>query len=468
MKKLSSQKLRGLLLSSIFILASFAPSSSTLAAIESDPAVPKILSRAYWGADETLMTWPIEYAKVQKIIVHHTASTKLVPDTDGSGEYKSMVNAIYRYHASSKGWTDGEGTSYVGFGDIGYNYVIDPNGNIYEGRKGGNGVVAGHASGFNEGSVGISIIGNYQDGATGQTNTSLDPKVEKALARLIGWIAANNDLQLNVTSNFLGKNIDGVVGHKDVAPTQCPGNVLYVQLSAAQTDADLYEEAFDSYIYQTEGDSAYYVLGGGYKTKFANRSSLPSTYQNRQVQMISKTQLNAYQYKDMKVLPDGTLIQENGSGTVYYLEGGKKRPLGMSEAEFLKLGFKSSDVVSVSSTEIDYYELGSIIKYGPDGSLLRDAQGTVYLIDGGKKRRFTSATLFTRLGYSWTKVKTDANLEYYLTGDVMRYSNGTLVRASSAQNVYLIESGKKRLFTSGSGSKRTQTANGLLASITVT
>lgn len=435
--------------SALCLLSLFAIGSQFSAAnIEANPSAPEIISRKTWGADESIMTWPVEYAKVQKIIVHHTASTSLVPDADGSGQYKSMVNNIYKYHTSNKAWVDQNGTNYSGFGDIGYNYLIDPNGNIYEGRKGGNGVTGGHASGFNTGSVGISVIGNYQDGA-GQTNASLDPKVATALAKLIGWIAANNSINLDSAGNFYGKNIDGVVGHKDVAATQCPGNVIYAQLNSIQSQSVLYAKAYQKYVYQVQGSSAVYVLSGGYKIKFASQSALPAAYQGRTVQYISQTQLNAYQYQDVKILPDGTLIQENGAGTVYYIENGKKRPLSMSEVEFLKLGFKADEIVSVSTTEMDFYETGILVKFGPEGSLVKDGSNNVHFIEGGKKRLFTSATLFTHLGYSWTKVKADANADQYINGDVMRYKNGTLLKGNNSPSVYLLENGKKRTFTSG-------------------
>jgi peptidoglycan hydrolase-like amidase len=419
------------------------------AAAQSNPDIPKIISRAEWGADESIMTWPVEYAPVEKIVVHHTASTVLVPDTDGSGQYKDMVNAIYQYHAGKKSWTDVDGTTYAGFGDIGYNYVIDPNGNIYEGRTGGNGVVGGHVTGFNRGSVGISIIGNYQDGAVGQTNTELNDQVKTSLEKLIGWIAANNNIDLNKTSNFYGKGIDGVVGHKDLAATACPGNIIYDQLGAIQTDAALYENSYKQYAYQVSGSDSVYILSGGTKAKYASLSALPSPLQGRTVKTITQSQLNAYQYKDKRIFPDGTLIQAKNDNMVYYIEGGKKRAMSMTGQEFQKMGFKSGDVVAIDASDLDLYANGSVIKYAPDGVLVKDAKNNVYLIENGKKRAFTSAKLFDYLKYNWTKVKADANADLYLAGAAMRYPDGTLMRSATGANVYLMANGTKRMFTSG-------------------
>jgi peptidoglycan hydrolase-like amidase len=433
----------GAFLISMILFASYSEAASN------NPEIPKIISRAEWGADESQMTWPIEYAPVEKIIVHHTANKTLVPDTDGSGEYKGMVRNLYNYFTNSKEWKDGSGAVYIGYGDMGYNYIIDPNGNIYEGRKGGNGVVGGHAIGFNNGSVGISIIGNYQDGDPGQTNTILEPQVQEALEKLVGWIAANNGIDLDETSVFYGKKIDGMVGHKDVYNTSCPGTVIYAKLDSIQEEAIEYAKSYEDYAYQVKGDTAVYVISGGYKIKFSSRDDMPSSYRNREIHYISRAQLNAYQYKDMRILPDGTLIQKDGEGTVYYIEDGKKRPLSMTEEQFLRLGFKSSEVVSLSDMEMDFYENGQLIKYGPDGKLIKGSDNNVYFVENGKKRRFTSATLFVKLGYSWSKINQDAAIGSYLEGDVMRYPTGTLLRSANSPSVYYIENESKRLFTSG-------------------
>ena len=76
-----------------------------------------IISRAAWGADENLMTWTPEYRTVRKFVVHHTATS------NGDLDPAATVRAIYYYHAVTRGW-----------GDIGYNYLIDAQGRIYEGR----------------------------------------------------------------------------------------------------------------------------------------------------------------------------------------------------------------------------------------------------------------------------------------------------------------------------------------------
>jgi hypothetical protein len=160
-----------------------------------------------------ILVWPLAYAKsVKKIVVHHTDSDirDLNGDlkTDGQ-DYEAMMRAIYRFHTFTRGW-----------GDIGYNYVIDPLGNVYEGRYGGDRVIGAHAKCFNNGSLGIAIIGDYQ----------VNKVPEPALNSLINLIALKSrqfGIDPQGSSTFRGKDLFNVLGHRDVRPTSCPGDALY-------------------------------------------------------------------------------------------------------------------------------------------------------------------------------------------------------------------------------------------------
>ena len=110
---------------------------------------PTIVTRAQWGADESWRSGTPDYAPVRMAIVHHT-----VNGNDYTREQApALVRAIYYYHAKS-----------CGYRDIGYNFLIDRYGTIYEGRYGGItlGPVGAQTLGFNTGSTGISIIGNFE------------------------------------------------------------------------------------------------------------------------------------------------------------------------------------------------------------------------------------------------------------------------------------------------------------------
>ncbi|HEY8758180.1 MAG TPA: N-acetylmuramoyl-L-alanine amidase, partial [Candidatus Limnocylindria bacterium] len=121
----------------------------------------KILTRQDWAADESLMKWTPEYKRVQKAIVHHTAGD------DGGTNVAATIRAIYYFHAVTRGW-----------GDIGYNFLVDKYGNIWTGRAGGDHVIGGHAYGWNNGSFGVAAIGTY-------SSTTPTPAMVGAIANII-------------------------------------------------------------------------------------------------------------------------------------------------------------------------------------------------------------------------------------------------------------------------------------------
>ncbi len=166
-----------------------------------------------YSPDGNLLTWPLQYMKtLRKFVIHHTDSE--IRDINGdyrmdSLDYKGIVRAIYRYHAISRGW-----------GDIGYNYIIDPLGNIYEGRYGGDKVIGAHAICYNNGTMGISIIGNYQD------NEVPEPALQ-SLISLLARKAKIYRIDPNGSSLMRGKKLPNIIGHRDIGATACPGDKLY-------------------------------------------------------------------------------------------------------------------------------------------------------------------------------------------------------------------------------------------------
>jgi len=421
---------------------------------ETYPDIPKIISRAQWGADENLAKnidkeWPPEYAKPEKFVIHHTASINLQADNDGSGMYKSMVRNIFYYHTVSKTWKGyrGQGLT-TGFGDIGYHYLIDPNGNIYEGRAGGNSVIGGHVYGFNVGTIGIAVLGTYGGEVGGKyVDHGVTQKIQDSLTRLIGWIAANNNIDPELVSLFGSKNIPGVVGHKDLAPTQCPGGSLWKKLPSIRSQAAQLAQKYKNYLYRVKGQQTVYTIKAGQRLGYASLNLFTSqggTY--TKLVEIPGGQLEAYGTSGFSKFVDGTLLEEKGSGVLYLVEEGKIRRIWTTENEFLKLGFNQIPV-EITSSELGNYPNGYAIKYGPDGALFRNKfRKEVFLIENGRKRKFTSEVLFAKLGYKWEDVinKGLAELQTYLDGQPLTYPNGTLAKTASEPTVYLLENGWKR------------------------
>jgi hypothetical protein len=185
---------------------------------------PLILSRLAWGANERIRRGKPKYANALRFsLVHHTAGA----NTYSRSQSAAIVRGIQRYHVRSNGWDD-----------IGYNFLIDKYGQIFEGRFGGidRNVVGAHAQGFNEGSVGVALLGNYDAGA-------VTPAARSALVRLLSWrldVAHVDPLSLlNWTSGGNPRFPSGIPvtlrvvgGHRDTGFTSCPGARLYAELNS--------------------------------------------------------------------------------------------------------------------------------------------------------------------------------------------------------------------------------------------
>jgi putative cell wall-binding protein len=186
-------------------------------------AAPNIVSRAGWGADESLRKGSPSYARrVRAGVVHHTAGNNAYT----AAEAPAVVRGIYRYHTQTQGWSD-----------IGYNLLVDRYGTVYEGRFGGleEAVIGAHAGGFNTGTFGISVMGTFTDAAP--PGAALD-----ALVRAIAWKFDVHHLNVSgavtLTSGGSTKFAKGtevtlpvLFAHRDVSATACPGDAFYRQMA---------------------------------------------------------------------------------------------------------------------------------------------------------------------------------------------------------------------------------------------
>jgi len=155
------------------------------------------------------LIWPYQYSKrIQKIVVHHTAETGVKNGKTAS----QVMRAIYRYHTVSRKW-----------GDIGYHFVIAPDGKIFEGRAGGDFVVAGHAYCNNIGTIGIALMGNFNN------QEPSDEQVD-SLRNLLLYLAKKYELDLTDEEWYHGKKTSNLIGHRDITATACPGENMYTLL----------------------------------------------------------------------------------------------------------------------------------------------------------------------------------------------------------------------------------------------
>lgn len=180
--------------------------------VHATASMPPVISRAGWGANEAYMTADPEYRTVQAVVIHHTATN------DGGTDPAAMVRAVYYYHAVVREW-----------GDIGYNYLIDKYGNIYEGRYGGKGVVGHHAGWYNYGSVGISLIGNFEEEPVPQAMLT-------SLTNLLAALCTEHWLNPLGEGFFIDRVLPVIFAHRDVSATTCPGRFAYALLPQIRGD----------------------------------------------------------------------------------------------------------------------------------------------------------------------------------------------------------------------------------------
>jgi len=235
-------------------------------------AKPPVVSRVGWGSpDGEGSRVPPDYYPVNHMVVHHTADSNTLYPSETS--WADRVRAEWAFHTYTRGW-----------GDIGYNYLIDPNGVIYEGRAGGDDAVAFHDTG-NYGSMGAVLIGTY---------ATVPPTgaAQNALVSLLSWKASQKGIDPLGNSYYYGCAISrycapfvpgaivpNIAGHRQVTPghTSCPGDqtIAYLPgirnrvkqaLSGGPTDdGDLTIDELESGFTPTPGDlNAWHAAGCGY------------------------------------------------------------------------------------------------------------------------------------------------------------------------------------------------------------
>ena len=184
---------------------------------------PAIVSRQGWGADESWRRSEPSYSSTLKAgILHHTAGS----NTYTREQSPAVLRGDYYYHTKVNGWSD-----------LGYNYVIDRYGTVYEGRYGGitRNVLGAHSGGFNTSTFGVSIMGNFTD--------ELPPKAARtSVVRLVAWrqqLAGIDPLGTTVLTSAgssrysagVQVRLNTLSGHRDVSATACPGDALYPRLA---------------------------------------------------------------------------------------------------------------------------------------------------------------------------------------------------------------------------------------------
>jgi N-acetylmuramoyl-L-alanine amidase-like protein len=211
--------------------AAFAALTAPRARAQDAAGAPPIVAREAWGAQGCGRPRAApSYGSVQAAFVHHTVDA----NDYGPQDSAAIVLAICRYHRNAKGWRD-----------IGYNFLVDRFGQVFEGRAGGveQAVVGAQAQGYNDVSTGVANIGTF--GAVAPT-----PEAVHAVARLLAWKLSLHGAPVQGQVTLLSRGgpsnrhpagtpvtFERIAGHRDADGTSCPGDALAAQLPEIRRQA---------------------------------------------------------------------------------------------------------------------------------------------------------------------------------------------------------------------------------------
>lgn len=324
------------------------PAAATLlAATTTANSLPvPVTTRAEWGANESYMTWSPAYAEADHVVVHHTAGT----NSYTAAQSASIVNGIYYYHAVTLGW-----------GDIGYNFLVSKYGQVFEGRSGslasapGRMVVGGHALGVNNGTMGISMMGDF---------TSISPSSAQldAVGKMAGWFLGRQGITSSTgSSSFVmgspsalikypkgsTQNFTYIFAHRDVNYTTCPGDVGYSKMSQirsiAQSEIDSLSGTGSATATADSAIRAKWNALGGASSKYGAFVSGPHAIKGGYFEQYS----------------NGTGYWSASTGAHFVSEGVGARYAALG-SEAGRLGYPTSDEHALAAGSYQTFQGGSI------------------------------------------------------------------------------------------------------------
>ncbi len=420
---------------------------------------PITFKREDWGADESLRfsggqeIWPRSYVPTKKLVVHHTVTGNGYATVE---QAKAQVRAIYTYHARSLGW-----------GDIGYNSLIDRFGNSYEGRRGRNGpgydgpggreilshdVVAGHALAYNYGSSGIALLGTFCTPSECSGGSPTSAMISR-LKDVLEWECRKHGLNPKANSDFLlhsgswHRDLRNLVGHRDVSGTTCPGGNVYALLPTLRSDVAA-------------------RLGSAGPSVSITSAPAEGTISKGEVEYTWKGSGGSGGLKYSYCLVGWSKI--SGSSEVNYLRGfsSRRSPAWSPWTQDTKarLCYVSKGIytfhvkVKDSKGRVGVYRKkrsfwGTAQTKICSGALLRGSGAKVYVMRRGLKRHIPHPVTFDAQGFlvGHVNVIPDSTLNAIPVGDALLdvLADGNLLKGSGAE-VYVMEGGVKRHITSPS------------------
>lgn len=416
---------------------------------------PRVITRSEWGSPDpygnlfkgTDRYWPPIHKPVKQIFIHHTVTSNFQADPSAA------VRAIWDFHANTRGW-----------GDVGYNYLVDGNGNAYQGRLGGDNAVGGHVLDYNRGSLGVALLGCFDGsttcrqlngGAVGPSNQLISGLTSllsnKATGFEIDPWGSNSFCDVN-GQNCL--NLPTITGHRDANQTSCPGELTVQKLqqirndtrakniegwtySAKQLDygpVDLSTSVTKSVTLRFKNTGRSTWTNTGSKTSLFNMEP-PGTH--------SIFQGSGWPSAAKPAVLNEASVGPGATGSFTFNMNRPNIPPGRYlEAHTLITDAGSTPgafftlPITVSCT------IGQASNPRPNGSLIREADtGKAFLIEDGKKRLVTTslAAVTNGLNLPYAIPVSTAETALLPNAAAIYIKEGTLLKSNTSASVYILD-----------------------------
>ena len=379
---------------------------------------PSIISRSQWGANSSYLNLPCPGIadELKMAFVHHTDTTNSYTKSQSAG----IVRGIYAYHTNSRGYCD-----------IAYNFLIDKYGQIFEGRNGGvtNNVIGAHTGGYNYGTVGVALLGNF---STARPSSAMLTSLTKLLVwRLdIAHVPATGIVTMRTGTGNDHRaagtmvNFNRISGHRDASQTSCPGSYVYSKMTwirntvRAMGNPKIYTPTLDTVTLRPDGDSKNEMI--------------------RFTASFSGTVNWTLKFIDSLGVVQRTFTGTGSAVKQYWAAATLAGPLVQS-GQF-KWTLDARDSTSHAATGAS--GILNIVTSHPDGTLLQDATGK-YVIDHGVAHAVDPMAYASNFG-TLPAVATGPNERArYTAGSPLGLREGTLLadKSNAQAPVYYIWTG---------------------------
>lgn len=418
---------------------------------------PRIITRSQWGSPDpggllfkgTSRYWPISSSPVKQVFLHHTVTPSYQADPSAA------VRAIWDFHANTRGW-----------GDIGYNYLIDHQGNVYEGRLGGDNSVGGHVLSYNAGSLGVAMLGCFESTSdvcrnlNGGKVPGTSAKVQASLVNLLGNKTASFEINPNTKHVFCNSknenclNLWTIAGHRDANNTSCPGDLTAQSLKNIRDNTVAKKNGGWNYSAKQESYGAVNLSSSatadvtirfkntGTKT-WSNTTNRTTLYTMESPGRNSVFRGSGWLSGSKPAVLNQANVSPGETGSfTFNMKRPSIKPGVYTEGLTLITGDGNTPGAHYSLVVDTRCSVGQASNPRANGVLIRDTRnGRIYVIEKGKKRHILSTLAAKTNGFKLEeRVDVSASeIGVLEDGAAINIREGTLIKSPNDSRVYILD-----------------------------